>query len=136
MFGTRVFGPSDERTRIKISKLSIIIIYYNWINIQIRGIIPLTKLNPPKEKHIMLYSNAEANLILEQAHNRLVLLSKGFITLTQGRELDSVEQEEATQVHNLLTSIQETDMSRKMTDLEMQLIVEDTNRIWKDVSFT
>lgn len=84
----------------------------------------------------MLYSNAEANLILEQAHNRLVLLSKGFITLTQGRELDSVEQEEATQVHNLLTSIQETDMSRKMTDLEMQLIVEDTNRIWKDVSFT
>ncbi|MED5804455.1 hypothetical protein VYI00_02285 [Streptococcus anginosus] len=84
----------------------------------------------------MLYSSAEANLILEQAHNRLDLLSKGFITLTQERELDSVEQEEATQVHNLLTSIQETDMSRKITDLEMQLIVEDTNRIWKDVSFT
>lgn len=85
---------------------------------------------------MMLYSNAEANLILEQAHNRLVLLSKGFITLTQERELDSVEQEEATQVHNLLTSIQETDMSRKTTDLEMQLIVENTNRIWEDVSFT
>lgn len=85
---------------------------------------------------MMLYSNAESNLILEQAHNRLVLLSKGFITLTQERELDSVEQEEATQVHNLLTSIQETDMSRKTTDLEMQLIVENTNRIWEDVSFT
>lgn len=85
---------------------------------------------------MMLYSNAEANLVLEQARNRLSLLSKGFITLTQERELNSVEQEEATQVHNLLTSIQETDMSRKMTDLEMQLIVEDTNRIWKDVSFT
>lgn len=85
---------------------------------------------------MMLYSNAEANLILEQAYNRLALLSKGFITLTQERELNSVEQEEATQVHNLLTSIQEIDMSRKMTDLEMQLIVEDTNRIWKDVSFT
>lgn len=96
----------------------------------------MTKLNTPKEKHMMLYSNAEANLILEQAHNRLVLLSKGFITLTQERELDSVEQEEATQVHNLLTSIQETDMNRKTTDLEMQLIVENTNRIWEDVSFT
>lgn len=79
---------------------------------------------------MMLYSNAEANLMLEQARNRLALLSKGFITLSQEQELDSVEQEEATQVHNLLTSIQETDMSRKMTDLEMQLIVEDTNRIW------
>lgn len=85
---------------------------------------------------MMLYSSAEANLILEQAHNRLDLLSKGFITLTQERELDSVEQEEAAQVHNLLTSIQETDMSRKMADMELQLIVEDTNRIWEEVSFT
>jgi hypothetical protein len=136
MFGTRVFGPSDERTRIKISKLSIIIIYYNWINMQIRGIIPLTKLNPPKEKHMMLYSNAEANLVLEQARNRLSLLYKGFIALAQERELDSVEQEDATQVQNLLISIQEADTSGKMADLELQLIVEDTNRIWEEVSFT
>lgn len=40
---------------------------------------------------MMLYSNAEANLILEQARNRLALLSKGFISLAQERELDSVE---------------------------------------------
>lgn len=40
---------------------------------------------------MMLYSNAEANLILEQAHNRLALLTKGFITLAQERELDRVE---------------------------------------------
>ena len=85
---------------------------------------------------MMLYSNAEANLILEQARNRLALLSKGFISLAQERELDSVEQEDATQVQNLLTSIQEADTNGKMADLELQLIVEDTNRIWKEVSFT
>lgn len=45
---------------------------------------------------MMLYSNAEANLMLEQARNRLALLSKGFITLAQEQELDSVEQEDAT----------------------------------------
>lgn len=78
---------------------------------------------------MMLYSNAEANLMLEQARNRLALLSKGFITLAQEQELDSVEQEDATQVQNLLTSIQEADTSGKMVDLELQLIVEDTNRI-------
>jgi hypothetical protein len=102
----------------------------------IRGIIPLTKLNPQKEKHMMLYSNAEANLILEQARNRLALLPKGFIALAKERDLDSVEQEDSTQVQNLLISIQEADTSGKMADLELQLIVEDTNRIWKDISFT
>lgn len=85
---------------------------------------------------MILYSNAEANLMLEQARNRLALLSKRFITLDQERELDSVEQEDATQVHNLLTFIQEADMSGKMADMELQLIVEDTNRIWEEVSFT
>lgn len=85
---------------------------------------------------MMLYSNAEANLILEQARNRLALLSKGFIALAKERDLDSVEQEDSTQVQNLLISIQEADTSGKMADLELQLIVEDTNRIWKDVSFT
>lgn len=85
---------------------------------------------------MMLYSNAEANLILEQARNRLTLLSKGFIALAKERDLDSVEQEDSTQVQNLLISIQEADTSGKMADLELQLIVEDTNRIWKDVSFT
>nr|DAV74343.1 MAG TPA: hypothetical protein [Caudoviricetes sp.] len=85
---------------------------------------------------MMLYSNAEAYLMLEQARNRLALLSKGFITLAQEQELDSVEQEDATQVQNLLTSIQEADTSGKMVDLELQLIVEDTNRIWEDASFT
>ena len=85
---------------------------------------------------MILYSNAEANLMLEQARNRLALLSKGFITLAQERELDSVEQQDATQVHNLLISIQEADTSGKMGDLELQLIVEDTNRIWEEVSFT
>lgn len=85
---------------------------------------------------MMLYSNAEANLILGQDRNRLALLSKGFITLAQEQELESVEQEDATQVQNLLTSIQEADTSGKMADMELQLIVEDTNRIWEEVSFT
>lgn len=56
--------------------------------------------------------------------------------MAQEQELDSVEQEDATQVQNLLTSIQEADTSGKMVDLELQLIVEDTNRIWEDASFT
>lgn len=81
---------------------------------------------------MLIYSKAEANLVLDQIRNRLSLLSKAFQALKEERELDAVEQDEERQVQSLMEMIQEGDQVGAMADLELQLIVEDTNRLWAE----